>query len=225
MSALKYYIIDTETTGLKTDYHEMTEIGIIRCTDRVQLWRQIKCEYPERASFDALAITKKTMADLEKGYSKEAVVAECNKFFEEDGLTPAHRCIVAHNAPFDRRFLQALWASVGLAFPANLWLDTMSLTKEFIKKSGLDAEAKAKGLPKPKANLHAACDIVGIKKISEAHNAKVDSRNTYLLHKSLVEDKNIDYLPFIKTDVHIVSAAPTDDGGSDDGLDPSLLDL
>ena len=77
---------------------------------------------------------------------------------------------------------------------------------------------------KPKVNLHAACDIVGIKKLSEAHNARVDSRNTYLLHRSLVEEKNIDYLPFIKTEVHAFSAqASTDD--DDERLDPSLLDL
>jgi DNA polymerase III alpha subunit (gram-positive type) len=142
--SLQYYIIDTETTGLKSDYHEMTEIGIIRCADRVQLWRQIKCVNPERANFDALAITKKTMADLERGYDRDAVVAECNKFFEEDGLTEAHRCIVAHNAPFDRKFLHALWESQGKAFPAHLWLDTMALTREYIKKIGLDVENKAK---------------------------------------------------------------------------------
>ena len=66
---------------------------------------------------------------------------------------------------------------------------------------------------------------MGIKKISEAHNAKVDSRNTYLLHRELVEQKNVDYLPFIKTEIHVVAAAPTVDGDDDEGLDPSLLDL
>jgi DNA polymerase III epsilon subunit-like protein len=217
--SLLYYVIDTETTGLKTDYHEMTEIGIIRCTDRVQLWRQIKCEYPERANFDALAITKKTMADLEKGHLKHNVVEECEKFFAEDGASPAHRCIVAHNAPFDKKFLHALWAQCGKQFPANLWLCTMALARDYAKKQGL----MAKGMPKQKVNLHAACDLVGIKKISEAHNAKVDSRNTFLLHRSLVEDKKVDYLPFIKTDVHIVNAPTSDDDG--EGLDPSLLDI
>jgi DNA polymerase III epsilon subunit-like protein len=107
--SIQYYIIDTETTGLKAGYHECVEIGIIRCVDRVQLWRQIIAESPERSSFDALAITKKTLSDLEKGHRKEDVVAECEKFFNEDKLTPAHRCIVAHNSPFDRKFLHALW--------------------------------------------------------------------------------------------------------------------
>lgn len=223
--SLLYYVIDTETTGIKADYHEMTEIGIIRCTDRMQLWRQIKCEYPERANYDALAITKKTMADLEKGGIKEHIVEECEKFFAEDGATPGHRCIVAHNAPFDRRFLHALWAQCGKAFPANLWLDTISLTKDFLKQvdnSTLNIVKTATG--RVSTQLHACCDMVGIKKISEAHNAKVDSRNTFLLLRNLIDIQKIDHIRHIKTEVHAFSPpSDTDDGG--DGLDPSLLDL
>lgn len=220
MSGLQYYVIDTETTGLKSGYHEVTEIGIIRVTDRVQLWRQIKCIYPERANFDALAITKKTMADLERGYDRDAVVAECEKFFAEDGLTPAHRCIIAHNAPFDRKFLQAMWEAAGKEFPAHLWLDTISMTKDFLKNADqtqLNIVKTATG--KVSTKLHACCDMVGIKKISEAHNAKVDSRNTYLLYRNLIDEKKVDYLPLVKTDIHTI-ASPIDDG---DGLDPSIL--
>lgn len=223
--SLLYYVIDTETTGLKANFHEMTEIGIIRCTDRVQLWRQIKCEYPERANFDALAITKKSMADLENGFDRNLVVEQCEKFFAEDGATPAHRCIVAHNAPFDKKFLHALWEQSGKTFPANLWLDTISLTKDFLKKtdqSKLTIVKTATG--RVSTQLHACCDMVGVKKISEAHNAKVDSRNTYLLYKNLMEEQKVDYLPFIKTDVHSYSAPPVP-GSDDDGLDMSLLDL
>lgn len=214
MSGLKFYVIDTETTGLRSSYHEITEIGIIRASDRVQLWRNIKCENPQNASFDALAITKKTLADLEKGKSKEEVVEECDKFFAEDGLTPAHRCIVGHNIfSFDKRFLHALWESVGKEFPANLWLDTIPMTKTY---------AKQIGLVKPKVNLHAACDIVGVKKLSDSHNAKVDSRNSYLLWKNLMEEKKVDHLPFIKTAIHTISIISDDDN---EGLDPALLDL
>jgi len=193
--SIHYYIIDTETSGLKAGYQEMTEIGIIRATDRVQLHMNIKCDYPERANFDALAITKKSMADLEKGYSKEFTVEQCEKFFNEDNATPAHRCIVAHNCAFDRRFLHALWASVGKPFPANLFLDTIPLTK---------AWAKTQGILKPKVALHNACDLLGIKKISEAHNARVDSRNGYMIWKKLI-DNGIDHLPHIKTFVHEIT--------------------
>lgn len=212
MSELVYYVCDLETNGLKASYHEATEIGIIRASDRVQLWRNIKCEFPERSSIDALAITNKTLADLNNGFSKEEIVEQCDKFFNEDGLTPAHRCIVGHNIfSFDKRFLFALWESVGKEFPANLWLDTIPMTRAY---------AKQIGLVKPKVNLHAACDILGVKKLSTAHNAKVDSRNSYLLWKNLVEDKKVNYLPFIKTATHSLSVSD-----EEQGLDPALLDL
>lgn len=201
MTSLQYYVIDTETTGLSSKYHEMTEIGIIRSKDRVQIHRNIKCLYPERASFDALEITGKTLDDLNHGYDKAQVVAECNKFFAEDETSPAHRVIVAHNAPFDRRFLQALWANVDQEFPAHLWLDTVSLAKSYAKQAGITKRG---------FGLHAACDLAGIKKFSEAHNAKVDSRNCYLLYKNLVEDKNVNYLPLIKTAVHILQKEDID---------------
>lgn len=216
---IHYYVIDTETTGLKAGYNEMTEIGIVRCTDRVQLHRKIKCEYPERANYDALKITGKTMADIVMGSDKLAVVEESNKFFASDGQTPAARCIVAHNATFDRRFLHALWESVGQEFPAHMWIDTIQLTQEFIKvsdKSTLTITKTATG--KISKTLHAACDLVGINKLSEAHNAKVDSRNTYLLFNKLINEKNIDHLPFHKTLVHSLKK---DDVADIDDLDMS----
>lgn len=227
--SLLYYVLDTETTGLKANFHEMTEIGIIRYTDRMQVWRQIKCEHPERASFDALAITKKTLADLEKGRDKRDVVEECNRFFAEDGATPAHRCIVAHNGSFDRRFLHALWEQCGLVFPANLWIDTISMTKSYLKtvdQSTINIVKTATG--RPSTQLHACCDMVGIKKLSEAHNAKVDSRNTYLLFKNLMDVQQVDHLSHIKTEIHTITAqnAPSSDSDDDDmRLDPALLDI
>jgi len=205
---IKFYIVDVETNGIRTNYHEVNEISIIRYDDRVQLTEFIKCENPSRSSFDALKITKKTMSDLQRGKSKEEVVDKIIYFLEEDGLTPSHRCFIAHNASFDRRFLHALFDSTNKTLPVNLWLCTMALTKSFYKKAGIKA----------KANLHDACDNVGVKKIHDSHSSKVDTRNTYLLHKDLVEVKNIDYLPHIKTFPHIVDTL-------DSELDPDLLDL
>jgi DNA polymerase III epsilon subunit-like protein len=220
MSGITYYIIDSETTGLSSSYHEVNELSIIRFADRVQLTRFIKCEYPERANFDSLAITGKTLNDLSTGISKEQAVEECNKFFEEDGLTPAHRCLVAHNAAFDRRFIHALWAKCNQELPVNLWICSMALTRDYAKKTGLSV----KGGAKISFKLPNSLDLVGIKKFSGAHASKVDTRNTYLLFKNLMEDKKVDHLPHIKTFVHSISAQPVN---YDDecGLDPALLDI
>lgn len=201
--SLAYYIIDTETTGLNSSYNEVTEIGIIRAVDKVQLYRKIRCEYPERASLDALEITKKTFADLLQGSDKREIIEESNRFFNEDGLTPAHRCIIGHNVNFDMKFLHALWASAGEEFPAHLWMDTIALTTEFIKISDvncLNITRTATG--KISKKLQAACDLVGIKRLSAAHNAQADSRNTYFLWKRLTEEKGIDHLPHHKIFIH-----------------------
>jgi hypothetical protein len=112
-----------------------------------------------------------------------------------------------------------MWETAGKEFPAHLWLDTIQLTKKFIDEndtSQLNIVKTATG--KVSTKLHACCDMVGIKKISEAHNAKVDSRNTYLLYRNLIDEKKIDYLPFVKTHIHSFVAPD-----ADEGLDPALL--
>jgi DNA polymerase III epsilon subunit-like protein len=201
--AIKYYICDTETTGLSTTSHEIVEISIIRGDDRVRLTQFIKAEKPENASLDALKITNKTFADLLKGKSKEDAVSQIEFFFKDDGLTPNHRCLVCHNAPFDRKFLFSLWESVGKEFPAWLWLDTIALTNEFIKISDLatlNITRTATG--KISRKLHAACDLVGVQKSANQHDAKSDAISTYYLWKRLIEEKNINHLPHIKTIIH-----------------------
>ena len=126
--SIQYYVIDTETTGTGNQ-HEIVEISIIRCSDKVQMTRFIKADFPERASLDALAITGKTIEDLRNGIPKEEAVAQIEEFFNLDNSSPECRCIVAHNASFDQRFLHNLWDRCGKKFPANMFLDTMQLTR------------------------------------------------------------------------------------------------
>jgi DNA polymerase III epsilon subunit-like protein len=196
--SVEYYCLDLETTGLGKD-HEVVEISVIRCRDKVQITRFIAAEHPERASLDALAICNKTMNDLKIGTSKEEAVDDVEKFLNEDGSTPAHRCIVGHNIiNFDLRFLHALWTKCGRTFPANMFLDTMQMARQ---------AAKGMGIVKPKVNLQASCDLFGIKKTATFHNSKMDTRNTFFLWKKLVEEINLDYLPMIKTLPHVVKSS------------------
>ena len=179
-SSIQYYCIDTETNGLiaKNLFHEVLQISIIRCKDKVQLTKYIKCEKPENSSLDALRITGKTIADIVQGISKEGAVETCNKFFNEDGLTPNHRCIIGHNIiSFDKRFLHELWSQTNSIFPANLWLDTMQMFKHYMKTNGFPKNRKS--------NLDFACQTMNIKKQGITHSAKGDSQNTYLLWKKI----------------------------------------
>jgi len=196
MSGLKYYIIDTETTGLSASYHEIIEISIIRAEDRNQITKFIKADYPQRASPEALKITNKSIKDLYRGESKLSAVEAVDKFLLQDGTTPEHRVFVAHNAPFDRRFCHALWSSVNKFFPANLWLDTKTLIKSVLIKQGV---AKPKDL-----TLKGSMDQIGAKAYKGEHNALVDSRNCYVLWKKAM-DSNINYLPHIKREPHTLN--------------------
>jgi DNA polymerase-3 subunit epsilon len=187
--ALNYYICDTETSGLSSSYHEITEFSFIRCSDRVQISRNVRCDYPEHANADSLRITGKTLADLSIGISQQQAIEEIIEFLNQDGSIPAGRCIIAHNASFDERFIHALFKRFGKTFPADLWLCSMAMTKAY---------AKSLGLVKPKVSLAASCELLGVKQQGNAHSAKADSRNTYYLWDKLVQKNAFNVLPFIK---------------------------
>lgn len=196
--AIAYYILDTETTGLKPDFHDLVEISIIRYSDRTQLSKQVRALRPENANFDALQIIGKTMKDLKQGIERTEMVEEVNDFFRLDGLTPAHRCIVAHNAPFDRKFMHYIWERHRQTFPADLWLDTLTLSRKVAKERGLNKTASGE---RQSFNLYAACDLFGIRKRGTAHNAQDDTRNTFFLLKHFFET-NVDTLSMIKRIPH-----------------------
>lgn len=191
-SGLFFYVLDTETNGLSIQIHEICEYSIIRCSDKTQLSRQIKVDKPLNASFDALRITGKTIEDLKQGISKQQAIKDFNEFIEQDGLTPAHRCVIAHNSNFDKRFIHHLWKQYNSEFPCDLWLDTIPLSKRL---------AAQMGQPKAKVKLEAAMDLFGLKKVAGLHTAAGDARNTYYLWKHLMES-GIEYLDLIKQFPH-----------------------
>ena len=172
-----YYIVDTETTGLSADNNEIFQISIIRCSDRNQLTKWIKCENLDAVSPRALEVTNSTMADLVKGDAKEDVVDACNRFFDDDGAGPEQRCIIGHNIiGFDKRFLYRLWEKCDSPFPANMWLCTLQYMRKY---------AKQQGLPSKGLDLNSSCKILGIKPKLGAHSAVIDTQNNYFLWKGL----------------------------------------
>lgn len=203
--SIQYFIIDTESNGLSSTEHELNEISIIRTVDKVQLTKQIICEHPEKSSYDALRITGKSLADLQKGFPKEEVVGLVEKFFADSGGEANNRCIVAHNAQFDRKMLWALWAKCNKEFPAFYWLDTIHMTRNYAKKQQII---------KPKVNLAAACDLLQIKKVAGVHNAKSDARNTFYLWQKLMSE--VDHLEHIKLFKHELSPSKPEEDSMED---------
>ena len=192
-----YYMLDLETTGLGIERGEVTQISIIRCSDRHQLSKYIKAEHPETASDEALRVTNRTRADLLKGDPKEYVVDLVDKFFEQDGTTPEHRCMVGHNVHrFDCRFSHDLWRKCQKEFPAHLWLDTLPFIKAYATKFG---KASPGGF-----NLRASLDLINIQVKGELHNATTDTQNNYRLWKKLMES-GVDYVDHMKRKPHILN--------------------
>lgn len=193
-SGLTYYCIDLETTGISAAWQETTEISIIRVSDRHQLSFFIRPEFPERASPEALEKTGRTKADLYRGEPKLKVINAVEKFLSEDGLTPAHRCMIGHNCSFDQRFVHALWESQKKTFIADLWANTQSLAREFAKKNGI---------VKPKLTLAASLQMLSVKAAPGEHEAVADARNAYFLWKKSLE-LGLDHLAVIKNIPHIL---------------------
>lgn len=193
-AGLTYYCIDTETTGLKPGWAEITQISIIRNSDRHQLSLYIRPEFPERASEEALRKTGRTQADLYRGDSKLKAITAIDNFLSQDGLTPAHRCIIGHNCNFDQRFVHALWEEHEKPFMADLWANTQALAREFAKKNGI---------PKPKLTLGASLQMLSIKAAPGEHEAVADARNAYLLWNKAL-DLGLDHLAVIKNIPHTI---------------------
>ena len=154
----------------------------------------IRAEFPHRASPEALAIQNKTIYDLKTGIEKKEAVDSIDSFIIEDNKTNEHRCIIAHNANFDMRFLHATWGSFKKQFPADLWLCTKEFTRKFAKKQGI---------VKPKLSLKASLELTNIEAHDGAHNAVIDSLNTLNLWEKLM-DAQIPISSVIKRVPHIL---------------------
>jgi len=187
--ALSYYILDSETCGLKCGWHEVNQVSIIRVTDKFQKTINIKVDYPERADSRALEIQGKTRYDLKKGIHRSEAIVEIEEFIAEDGFAPNARVVAAHNASFDSRFINQMWITDNKKFPIEMWLCTVALTRKL---------AKRQGLVKPKVNLKAALAIAGVQEKLGAHNAAVDVFNTLALFEALMKH-DLDHLSLIKT--------------------------
>jgi len=193
MAELQYYILDVESTGLKLGYHEITQISVLRYSDKTQMTKFIRPEYPERTSQQALDATGRTRADLYKGEPKEVVVAAIDAFIVQDKLTPEHRVCVGHSIGFDKNFCQTLWARLGKKFPMSLFLDTKTLAKMWAKQLGIE---------KPRLTLEASLSNAGLKPLDmNFHDAAADARNCYLLLKKGI-DYGLDHLSLVKRSPH-----------------------
>lgn len=207
--SIQYYVLDTETTGLKPGWNEINQLSIIRDSDKFQKTFHIKVKHPERASAEALAIQKISKADLYKGQDIEDVIKEVDKFLLEDNLNPESRCIIGHNIQFDRKFCQTTWEANKQKFLANLWLCTKKFYKHYVTKVGSEIVMKKQAAVQPgETKVKFGQDLclvgAGFQPKLGAHSAAMDTQNCYTLWKFLMNE-NLNHVRVIENLPHRIA--------------------
>ncbi len=132
------YILDTETTGLDPQKHEVIELSIRCHTTKEQRTWFLKPLSPETIDEDALRINEhkkedllhKTAAGKEKYKLPGPTLVEIENWLLEDGETTEFRVMAGHNVMFDKLMLESLWKKQNSSdsFPfGRRYLDTMQL--------------------------------------------------------------------------------------------------
>ena len=120
-----YVVFDLETTGLSPENGEIIEIGAIRMKNGLQYSRfhsYVKpvCGIPLRIT----ALTGITPSDVKDAPGIETALPRFAEFVGSDTL-------IAHNAPFDCRFVRAYGAATGVELH-NTVIDSLRLARKFV---------------------------------------------------------------------------------------------
>lgn len=152
--------VDTETTGLKAGAHQVIEIGAMTI-DGAEFVALIKLERGAEVSPDAMRVNG---IDLRGREWRESAVSLRDALDAFVAWLPTGAVLVAHNAAFDRRMLEADAARVGVAWPEIEWFCTKAWADE-LRKRGELATVDSK--------LHTLCAHFGVPNDGE-HRALAD---------------------------------------------------
>jgi len=123
----RHLVLDTETTGLDPNSgHRLIEIACVEVIDFIPTGREFhEYVHPDRAiDPDAERVHGISLAMLEGKPRFHQVAQKFLDFIGDDVL-------VAHNAPFDRGFVNAELARCNLAPPPDdRWVDTLAMAKK-----------------------------------------------------------------------------------------------
>jgi DNA polymerase-3 subunit epsilon len=174
IKVMREIVIDAETTGLNPDQgHRVVEIGMVELVNHRPTGRTYQQYFnPERAMpKDAVAVHGITDEFLRDKPRFSAIASDVLAFIGDAPL-------VAHNAKFDRAFLNLELEKCGLPIVAeDRWIDTLAL---------------ARGTP----TLDDLCRCFGINANRDKHGALVDAELLAKVYLELVEvrQSSIDFM-------------------------------
>lgn len=160
----KRIFLDTETTGLDEEVHEIIEVSLLietvdlespeRPSPVVEWSKKIKPQHLENASPEALAVNGYNEEDWKDAVPFEEVASELR-------LLLMNGVLVGHNIQFDIRFLQKAFKRAGVeADLGHHFIDTVTLAYEHWGISGevekLSLDTLRKYLRIPVAKIHSS---------------------------------------------------------------------
>jgi DNA polymerase-3 subunit epsilon len=165
----RHIVLDTETTGLDPRTgHRLIEIACVEVVDYMPTGKAFhEYVHPDREiDPDAERVHGISLSSL---HGKPRFPEIVERFLEFVGEDP----IVAHNAPFDRGFVNAELARCGLSpTPDHQWIDTLALAK--------------KRFPGMYNSLDALCKRMKISLAErEKHGALIDARLLAMVYLEL----------------------------------------
>jgi DNA polymerase-3 subunit epsilon len=174
--------LDTETTGLNPEKHEVIQVGVVLAR---QIPRQGKGPTLEIVEEIDLKIKPERLKDAEEEALRINGYSEAEWMFAPD-LKPAAELLakklqgaimVAHNISFDAPFMEKFFERAGVENTMKRYkLDTISIA--FARFYNREEDIKY--------SLGYLCDMFGIKN-ENAHTALADAKALYQVYKKMMD--------------------------------------
>jgi DNA polymerase-3 subunit epsilon len=180
--------VDVETSGTRSDYHEVIQIGLVCLDDALnptdkQFYHNIRPDYPGRMEPGAIEINGLTLETLTDAADQWQVSEWLGEWFESLNLGRGAKLIpLAHNWTFEYRFLSA-WLGDNLRDEVFHYhpRDAMVYALGINDRYGLRGTA-----PFEKVSLEYLCKYFGIVN-DKPHDALADAIAEAKVYKALLE--------------------------------------
>jgi DNA polymerase III subunit epsilon len=137
MTARDVVFLDTETSGLDPDVHEVIELAAVRLSPNLQYERgrvDRKCilARPEVAEAKALEVNRYNALEWRDATPVRVALVDFTPLVDKEVI------LVGHNAHFDWAFLRRAYQREGLAFPQVKYvIDTVSMVFPLVMRGDL----------------------------------------------------------------------------------------
>lgn len=167
---MPFAAFDTETSGLSPKTGgRIVEIAVVLVDDRGRITGRFESLLNPGGSVGATHIHRISQQDVADAPTFRDIAPKLVELFDR-------RVLVAHNAPFDVRFITAEFEQVGYTIPALATIDTCQVSRKY--RAGASSH-----------KLIEACADYGVV-LEDAHRAMADTEATALLWSKMLTTHN-----------------------------------